>query len=118
MKSAQKPETSEHKWTRPDPNFIKLNFDASFHVDDGLGATAAILHDAKGIFVAAQCRFIQNAADAMTVEAMAMRDGLNLANSLGFNRVGAESDSLNLVNYCQGQAQWWDAATTIFCGMH
>ena len=50
----------------------------------------------------------------MTVEAMAMRDGLYLANSLGFNRVEAESDSLNVVNYCQGQAQWWDAAAAIF----
>ena len=114
MKSIQKPETSEHKWTRPEPNFIKLNVDASFHVDDGMGATAAILRDARGIFIAAQCRLIQNAADAMTVEAMAMRDGLYLANSLGFNRVEAESDSLNVVNYCQGQAQWWDAAAAIF----
>ena len=54
------------------------------------------------------------AADVSTVEAMAMRDGLNLANSLGFNRIEAESDSLSVVNYCQGQNQWWDAAAAIF----
>uniref|UniRef100_N1R271 F-box domain-containing protein n=1 Tax=Aegilops tauschii TaxID=37682 RepID=N1R271_AEGTA len=34
---------------------------------------------------------------------MAMRDGLILANTMGFNRVEVESDSLSVVNYCQGQ---------------
>lgn len=62
LKSARRTETSEHKWTRPEPNFIKLNVDASFHAEDGLGAAAAILRDEKGRFIAAQCRFVQNAA--------------------------------------------------------
>ncbi|XBI74955.1 hypothetical protein VPH35_068395 [Triticum aestivum] len=45
---------------------------------------------------------------------MAMRDGLNLANSLGFQRVEAESDSLTVINCCSGQSTWWDATATIF----
>ncbi|XBH81847.1 hypothetical protein VPH35_107336 [Triticum aestivum] len=45
---------------------------------------------------------------------MALRDGLILANSLGFNRVEAESDSLNVIKCCRGQDQWWDAAAAIF----
>ena len=43
-----------------------------------------------------------------------MRDGLDLANILGFNRIAAESDSLSVVNNCQGQVQWWDSAAAIF----
>ena len=43
-----------------------------------------------------------------------MRDGLNLANILGFNRVEVESDSLSVVNCCQGQNQWLDAGAAVF----
>ena len=50
----------------------------------------------------------------MTVEAIAMRDGLSFTNSLGFNIIEAEPDSINVVNYCQGQDQWWDASAAIF----
>ena len=50
----------------------------------------------------------------MMAEATAMRDGLVFANSLGFPRVEAESDSLNVINFCDGQSRWWDAATAIF----
>ena len=94
--------------------YIKLNVGASFVADEGSGATAAVLRDEKGRFIAAQCKFIQFAADVVTTEAMAMRDGLNLANTLGFNRVEAESDSLSVVNCCQGQNQWWDAGAAVF----
>ena len=90
-KSYEMPET---RWCKPEPRFTKLNIDASFFADDGSGATAAILRDDRGNFIAAQCKFISVAADAITTEAMAMRDGLSFANSLGFNRVEAESDSL------------------------
>ena len=103
-----------HKWKRPEARHVKLNVDASFHADEGSGATAAVLRDDKGRFIAAQCRYIQYAADVTTTEAMAMRDGLNLANTSGFNRVEAESDFLSVVNCCQGQNQWWDAAATVF----
>ena len=88
--------------------------DAAFFAEQGVGATTAIIRDERGIFLAAQCKFIPYAADAMTSEAMAMRDGLNLANSLGFQRVEAESDSLTVINCCSGQSTWWDAAAAIF----
>ena len=50
----------------------------------------------------------------MTMEATAMRDGLMLANSLGFHNVEAESDSTQVINSCSGQTQWWDASAAIF----
>lgn len=38
-------------------------------------------------------------ADVITTEAMVMRDGLTLANTLGFNRVKAEFNSINDILY-------------------
>ena len=81
------------KWTFWGPGFIKLNVDASFHADIGAGATAAILRDNKGNLIAAQCLYIERAVDVVSMEATSMRDGLVLANSLGFHNIEAESDS-------------------------
>lgn len=92
---------------------MKVNVDAAFHEDEGMGATAAVIRDEKGNFLAAQCKLIPYAADVVTTEALAMSDGLKLANSLGFNRV-EESDSLQVVNYCTGESRWWDSAAAIF----
>ncbi|XBI00172.1 hypothetical protein VPH35_129307 [Triticum aestivum] len=35
-------------------------------------------------------------------------------NSLGFNRLEAESDSMQLIEFCTGQTRWWDVAAAIF----
>lgn len=43
-----------------------------------------------------------------------MRDGLAFANSLGFARVETESDSLIVIESCDGHARWWDEATGTF----
>ena len=54
------------------------------------------------------------AADIVATEAMAMKDGLELANSLGYSRLELESDSMQVINFCTGQSRWRDAATAIF----
>ena len=61
-------------------SFTKLNVDAIFFPDEGVGATTAVLRDDRGNFLAAQCKFIPFAADEITIEAMTMRK--DLANSL------------------------------------
>ena len=104
----------EYKWVKPNPKFVKVNVDAAYYQDEGMGATSVIIRDEKGNFIAATCKFIPFAADVVTTEAMAMRDGLELANSLGFNRLEAESDSMHVINFCTGQSRWWDAAAAIF----
>ena len=104
----------ETKWCKPDPGYTKLNVDAAFFPDEGSGATAAVMRDIHGNFIAAQCNFVPMAADAITMEAMAMRDGLFFANSLGLNQIEAESDSLQVINFCNGQERWWDEAAALF----
>ena len=39
---------------------------------------------------------------------------LNFANAMGINRVKAKSDSHNVINFYNGQSQWWDATLAIF----
>lgn len=70
---------------------MKLNVDASFHVEEGAGATAAVIRDERGNFLAGHCRFMSYVVDVVTMETMAMRAGLIFANSLGFPRVEAVS---------------------------
>ena len=109
-----KPTGVVEKWVFPDPGFIKLNVDAAFHADVGEGAIAAVLRDGRGNFLAARCSFIDKGLNVVSMEAMAMKDGLSLANDLGFNNVEAESDSCQVVDSCSGQAQWWDEAAAVF----
>ena len=107
-------DTHEKRWFKPNPRFVKLNVDASFHLDEGTGATAAVIRDEKGNFLEAQCKYLIHVSDVVTSEALAMRNGLAFANSLGFPRVEAESDSSTVIEYCSGQTRWWDAAAAIF----
>lgn len=62
----------ELKWTKPEARAIKLNMDAAFFVDKGDGATAAVIRDHQGKFLAAQCSFVPHAAGLSNMEAMAM----------------------------------------------
>lgn len=59
----------EVKWTKPEPRSVKLNVDAAFHINQGCGATAAVIRDHRGNFLAARCSFVPFAADAGTTEA-------------------------------------------------
>ena len=63
------------------------------------------LRNERGNFIAAQCIYIPYAGDVVTVEAMAMRNGMEFVNSLGFPRVEVESNSLQVINFCTGQTQ-------------
>ena len=110
----KKSNTPEERWTRPDLRFIKLNVDAAYYIDEGVGATAAVIRDEKGIFLAAKCIFIPHEASVVSTEARAMKDGLAFANSLGFPRVEAESDSSTVIESCAGQTTWWDEAAATF----
>jgi hypothetical protein len=68
---------------------VKLNLDASFHSLVCAGSTSAILWDYKGRFLEASTSFIPHTATASMAEALAMRDGLDLAIKMGCNRIQA-----------------------------
>ena len=76
------PSIPEARQCKPNLSFTKLNVDAIFFLDEGVGATTAVLRDDRGNFLVAQYKFISFAADVIIVEVMTMRNGLALANSL------------------------------------
>jgi hypothetical protein len=47
-------------------------------------------------------------------EAIAMREGLSLATSLGCNNIIAESDFMETIQACKGEHSWWNESAVIF----
>jgi ribonuclease HI len=110
-----KPQSGDQgKWLPPEPRFIKLNVDATFFADSCTGATGAILRDYKGRFIAAATTFISHVRTSSMAEAVAMKEGLALADRLGFHHIRAESDSTETVDACNNGDRWWSEETAIF----
>lgn len=68
----------------------------------------------SGSLIAGKCVYYPYAANASTMEGLAMRDGLHFANSIGTNKVQAEFDSIQVIIFCKVQIQWWDSAAAIY----
>jgi hypothetical protein len=67
----------------------------------------AIARDFQGNFIAAKCDYLPLVTSVEMAEALAMKEGLTLAVSLGCNSIVAESDSLVTVEACSGKETWW-----------
>jgi ribonuclease HI len=93
---------------------LKVNMDGSFHPEEHEGAAGAVIRDCEGKFIATSYVFLTNISSAGTAEAMAMREGLALANRLGCNNIIMESDSVETVDACTGVERWWGESAAIF----
>jgi ribonuclease HI len=110
----QRVNSTSVKWCKPEPRQVKLNVDASFYVDSASGATGAVLRDFHGDFIAASTTYLRHVASPMMAEAIAMREGLSLANRIGCSNVIAESDSTEVIQACTGEQSWWNESAAIF----
>ena len=90
-----------HGWTRPPEEFVSLNVDASFDVDNGTGGTGAIIRDSMGAFIAALASNIPFVEDAARAEARGLKDGLILANNIGCNKVEIRADCMEVIETMQ-----------------
>jgi hypothetical protein len=86
--------------TKPKPPYIKLNIDVAFYEDRQARVAGTILRDIDRQFVAAACFFIPHVSTSMMAEAIAMREGLELANRLSLSRIQAESNSSEIIDAC------------------
>ena len=84
------------RWKPPDEGWIKCNSDGPFY-SDGKGATGAVLRDHLGCFRRGFARWYDTCMDALTMEALACRDGLILVMNYGATRVVLETDCYDLV---------------------
>lgn len=73
-----------------------------------------MLRDFQGRFVADTTTYIPNVTSAAAADAVAMKEGLALANRFGCNDVVAESDSLEVIEACSGQEAWWGDSSAVF----
>jgi hypothetical protein len=105
---------SDAKWCKPEPRQVKINVDASFYADLHAGSIGAIARDYQGSFIAAKAVYLPHVASLAMAEAIAMREGLSLATSLGCNNIIAESDSMETIQACMGEHSWWNESAEFF----
>lgn len=77
---------------------MKLNADAAFDADSLKGAIGAVLRDSKGCLIAAGNSNIEVCGDALKAETLALRYGLELAQTMGCNTLIVNSDNMDVIN--------------------
>jgi len=87
------------QWQRPALDWAKVNTDAGFSEDHNSRA-GIVIRDQEGSVLAAAARWFEDVPDVLTAEALAAKEGLELAAELGYNRVILECD-------CQGEDAAW-----------
>jgi ribonuclease HI len=85
------------RWIPPPEGVMKINVDAAVSKNTGLGAVAAVARNAEGVFCGASAVVLPGKTDAETLEALACREALSLAQDINTRRIRVASDCLNVV---------------------
>jgi hypothetical protein len=93
------------KWQLPAPGLEKVNVDASFSNVSGKGATGLVIRNHEGLLMHGQAIWYNHAASVLNMEAVAIRDGVELATDLGLSRIVVETDSSDVVKLWNDGAQ-------------
>jgi ribonuclease HI len=80
---------------------------------DGSGSMGAVLRHHKGEAIAGIACTLQNVLSAATAEALALLRGLEFLEELGCFSVIIESDSLDLIQACNGVVEVWSPYSAI-----
>lgn len=91
------------QWRPPRQGWLKINTDSSF-IKSKIGVSGVIIRDENGRFLSRLTRK-HATVDPLMAEALALRDGITLASSLGLNKVVLESDCLEAVRACRKKIQ-------------
>jgi hypothetical protein len=103
-----------HGWIKPAEDYVKLNIDAAFSVENFSGAVGAGSRDDQGIFLVGCCGTIPYVADAATAEAMTLRLGPTLTGEVGCNRIEINSDCMEVVDTMLNGGNSIGSAATIY----
>jgi ribonuclease HI len=85
-------------WKLPIPGWIKCNVDGAFYTQDSTGAVGVVLRDDTGQFLQCKAEWRAHVPDAMTMEALVLKEGLTLARQMGSRKVCVETDCSEVVN--------------------
>jgi hypothetical protein len=84
------------KWQRPEQSWVKVNSDGAFATGSCQGSGGVAIRDENGALIAAAARWFDDVADALMAEALAAKEGLELAAEVGCDNVILEVDSSEL----------------------
>ncbi|KAK1691939.1 hypothetical protein QYE76_008636 [Lolium multiflorum] len=74
------------RWKLPEEGHIKVNTDASFFESTSSGGTGLVIHDHQGDLIRVQAQWYDHAAKALTMESVAIRDGVKVAVDRGYDK--------------------------------
>jgi ribonuclease HI len=97
------PDTSK-RWLPPEIGCNKINVDGGFGRSGRRAAAAAICRTEQGSYLGASAIVVEGIKDPASMEALACREGLALAEDLSIARLVVASDSQNVVRDIQQHA--------------
>ena len=95
---ARQVETNVQQWIPSPAGWTKVNVDGALGKLDDKAAVAAVARSCEGEFLGASSVVFIGISDAETVEALAIREALSLADDLLTRRVKVASDCLRVIN--------------------
>jgi ribonuclease HI len=90
-------EAGTKRWTPPSEGVVKINIDAVVSKNTGYGSVAAVARDENGRYRGASARVFPGKTDDETLEALAVREAVDLAMDIDVRRVQVASDCNNVV---------------------
>lgn len=89
------------KWIAPEPSWFKCNTDAAFNTELMNGASGAVVRDDQGRPLGGAAKWYSYCLDALSMEAFACKDGMELARTSGIQKLIVQTDCQELVKLCQ-----------------
>jgi hypothetical protein len=87
LKSGVRITTPEARWIPPSPRVVKINVDAVVGKNSVKGTVAAVAHSDRGVFLGASTVVFPGCMDAETLETLACREAILLAQDLDARRI-------------------------------
>jgi hypothetical protein len=86
------------RWNPPPISVAKINVDAAVSRGKDQGAAAAFCRGSNGVYLGASAIVVHGVTDPATLETLACREALALAEDLGIDQVFVASDCKTVVN--------------------
>lgn len=104
----------EEMWMKPPADFVKINVDASFSMDELSGTIGAVIRNTSGEFIVAANGRLPLVTDVVSAEVTAVQLGLELAIAQGCQRIIINGDNLEVVEALNRGERVYSSATAIF----
>lgn len=85
------------RWKPPENDWIKCNVDGAYYSSDGSGATGIVLRDHRGGFAGARAGWQKHSLNALSMEAKAVREGMEFALDKSIRKLVVATDCQELV---------------------